>query len=413
MSEEEARGPAARATESPAPAEDTRGGPASPPPAEALEPAQREAFERLMSASLLRLRARSPFFSTLALFARVKARPDIPAAATDGRFLYFNPEFMASLPKAQVDGIFVHELLHAALLHPMRRGPRGKTRWNIAADIVVNGVIAQQRYLDLPEGVIRDPGREHLKVEEIYETLPPEVDALDSRLQDLFEPTGEEGALGEGEAARVMAEWRDALRQATAVDQAARQGKGTAGIERLVERARPSLDWRALLWRFVVQTPSDFQGFDRRFFHQGLYLDHLESETVGLYVAIDTSGSVTASHLARFLAELRQIVAVYPQIEGKLFYADAGLEGPFTLGRGGDTPPPVGGGGTSFKPFFERLEQDRGQRIAAALYLTDGFGDFPEGPPGVPVLWVVSPGGRREDRFPFGRVVRMETDLDR
>jgi hypothetical protein len=31
------------------------------------------------------------------------------------------------------------------------------------------------------------------------------------------------------------------------------------------------LNWHAHLWRYIVQTPSDFQGFDRRFVHQRLY----------------------------------------------------------------------------------------------------------------------------------------------
>ena len=43
-----------------------------------------------------------------------------------------------------------------------------------------------------------------------------------------------------------------------------------------------------------------------------------------------------------------------------------------------------------------------------AVYLTDGFGRFPpEPPPGIEVLWVVTPGGLETGRFPFGQVVRM------
>ena len=50
--------------------------------------AEREALEaevnQRMSGSLLRLRTRAPFFATLALFARIRVRYDLPTAATDG-----------------------------------------------------------------------------------------------------------------------------------------------------------------------------------------------------------------------------------------------------------------------------------------------------------------------------------------
>ena len=127
--------------------------------------------QKIISASLLRLRMRSPFFATLALFARFIPTQTIPSAATDGKDIFYNPDFLLSLPSSQQDGLILHEVLHAALLHVLRRGVRDKQTWNIAADIVVNGIICQQGYFKLPEGGIRDTKLEHLSVEEIYELL--------------------------------------------------------------------------------------------------------------------------------------------------------------------------------------------------------------------------------------------------
>jgi predicted metal-dependent peptidase len=71
-------------------------------------------------------------------------------------------------------------------------------------------------------------------------------------------------------------------------------------------------------------------------------------------------------------------------------------------------PPPVGGGGTSFRPFFERLAAERDSWIATvAVYLTDGYGEFPSAAPSDPLLWVVTPGGLDLSRFPFGEAVRL------
>ena len=97
--------------------------------------------QKIISASLLRLRMRSPFFATLALFARFIPTQRIATAATDGKDILFNPDYLLSLPTPQQDGLLLHEVLHAALLHVLRRGVRDKEVWNIAADIVVNGII--------------------------------------------------------------------------------------------------------------------------------------------------------------------------------------------------------------------------------------------------------------------------------
>ncbi|MDZ8092549.1 MAG: hypothetical protein RMZ42_11445 [Nostoc sp. DedQUE05] len=130
-----------------------------------------ENSSRIISASVLRLRMKSPFFATLALFARFVPSPQIPIAATDGKDIFFNPEYLLSLPTPQQDGLLLHEVLHAALLHVLRRGVREAELWNIAADIVVNGIISQQSVFELPPGRLREPKLEHLSVEEIYELL--------------------------------------------------------------------------------------------------------------------------------------------------------------------------------------------------------------------------------------------------
>jgi predicted metal-dependent peptidase len=57
-------------------------------------------IERLISASLLRLRMKSTFFATLALFTRFRATQTFSTAATDGQDIFFNPEFLRSLPSA-------------------------------------------------------------------------------------------------------------------------------------------------------------------------------------------------------------------------------------------------------------------------------------------------------------------------
>src|SRR5215469_14159300 len=77
-------------------------------------------FQRQISAAIIQLRLRSPFFATLALFARILPSQNYPTAATDGRDIFINPQFWRGLTSAERLGLLAHEVLHAALLHVPR-----------------------------------------------------------------------------------------------------------------------------------------------------------------------------------------------------------------------------------------------------------------------------------------------------
>ncbi|WP_309729127.1 DUF2201 family putative metallopeptidase [Chamaesiphon sp. OTE_75_metabat_556] len=386
-------------------------------------------FDHLISASLLRLRMKSPFFGTLAMLTRFVSCTTIPCAATDGRDIFLNPEFLKSLPIGQQEGILIHEILHAALLHPIRAQERDPQLWNVAADIVVNGTIIQSGF-ELPPGGLRDEQLEQLSVEEVYELLrgnETEADATGRvrqwQLADLdllsscdlnphamhctnLAPTPN---LDLRHREELSAHWRQALQQAAAIASTTQSGKLPTGIEREFESIfSPQIDWRVYLWRYLVQTPTDFQGFDRRFVGRGLYLEALQSTSVRVYVAIDTSGSVNATLLALFMSEIHGILGAYPHLECDLYYVDCDAHGPYAISIDAPIPPPAGGGGTSFIPFFDRVRAAWDEHSQAiCIYLTDGYGEFPTPAPAFPTLWVVTPGGLDLARFPFGEAVRL------
>ena len=146
-----------------------------------------------------------------------------------------------------------------------------------------------------------------------------------------------------------------------------------------------------------------------------MYLETLQGESVKVYVAVDTSGSIGDRLLKIFLSEVNGILNSYPHLECELYYADADVYGAYELNPDSEIPSPKGGGGTSFVPFFERIgdcEASRrhrwdGMTTAVCVYLTDGYGTFPDTVPQLPVLWVVTPGGLDLSQFPFGETVRL------
>lgn len=385
-------------------------------------------FTNLISASLLRLRMKSPFFGTLAMFANFISEPSIPFAATDGRDIYLNPEFLSSLSKPQQDGLILHEILHAALLHPLRLQEREPKVWNMAADIVVNGMIMHQSGFELPPGGLRDENLEHSSVEEIYEILRATAgDRFQLAYPDLLAPNADKMAtdttsttadplarrLNQHQTgthkAELTAYWKQALQQATASDRTSGWGKLALGIERELESSlNPQLDWRSYLWRYLARTPTDFQGFDRRFVGRGLYLEALETESLQVYIALDTSGSVSEATLEIFIDEVKGIIGAYPHLACNLYYVDRDTYGPYSLTRNAPVPTPQGGGGTSFVAFFDRVAQSWDEHTqSVCIYLTDGYGEFPVHPPSIPTLWVVTPEGLDVTKFPFGEAVRL------
>jgi len=142
-----------------------------------------------------------------------------------------------------------------------------------------------------------------------------------------------------------------------------------------------------------------------------LYLEALEGESVDVAVCVDTSASVDDVELSQFLSEIQGILSSYPHIKCDLYFADASLYGPYSIHSIDEVPEAKGGGGTSFKPFFDAISSSDIYRYGAqnnfiAIYLTDGYATFPS-KPDFPILWVVTKRGLPPSEFPYGMVTRL------
>jgi predicted metal-dependent peptidase len=397
--------------------------------------ADREALQiqqrKRIAASQIRLSESFPFFGALLMMAPIVMTNTIPTAATNGRDLLFNADFVHSLNAQELDGILVHELLHLALLHVPRRGVRDHMVWNIAADIHVNGIVYSLKQLKLPAGAVEDLGLAPLCVEEIYEKLlndrkSTSNDRLTLRRQahklevvDLVELPDEgrdshDSRENSALSSQLVTTWTSNV--SCALGMAGKQHHGSppaALLRSVLEANSPQINWQSALWRSVVRTPDDFAGFDRRHLWRGLYVEALESEMVDIDVCIDTSGSVSDIQLSEFLGVLRNIVSSYPTVRCRLYYADTQCVGPFEVYVDRPVAPAVGGGGTDFRPFFAAVAAQGAADGASSnasptvIYITDGYGTFPQTAPDLEVLWVVTSGGKLSKDFPFGTVLRM------
>ena len=90
----------------------------------------------------------APFFGNLATRLRFKDATEwCPTAATDGKYFYYNRNFIAALSDQEIIFLVGHEVLHCVYDHmdADRRGDRHPVLWNIANDYVINADLIDAR----------------------------------------------------------------------------------------------------------------------------------------------------------------------------------------------------------------------------------------------------------------------------
>jgi predicted metal-dependent peptidase len=388
------------------------------------------AIARARTALILGTTAKSVFFATLAL--RLRPEPDwtTQTMATDGRGLFYNPEWTNALPPDERTGVVVHEVMHCAMAHHARRCGRDPEGWNVAADLAINQLIVDSG-MKLPAcGLYPGKGQ--------YAHLPPGLSA--EEYYSLLQKKGGQGGNGQGQgggtptpgqgggtpdpggcggvrdpgqgnpadAAQSEADWKQALAEAR--NAAKTRGDLPGGLGVAVDAVvNPPADWRAVLREFVskwVRSGCSWTSPNRRFVAQGLYLPGKRSQALGeVVVAVDCSGSVGPDELGVFANELNAILDAYPCTVSVVYHDAVVLkvdehsteDGPLAL-------EPVGGGGTDHGPVFEWLAGHDGEP-ACVVALTDLVTSFGSVVPDAPVLWAVTGGCKTKP--PFGSVVHL------
>ncbi|MEN3535338.1 hypothetical protein AAH991_09535 [Microbispora sp. ZYX-F-249] len=96
---------------------------------------------------------------------------DISVAAVNAEAaeIYVNP--LVSMTTEEWRFVLAHEMLHAALRHGERAGPRDPYVWNVACDFVVNGWLVEMGVGEMPEGLLHDPALHGLSCEAVYDRI--------------------------------------------------------------------------------------------------------------------------------------------------------------------------------------------------------------------------------------------------
>jgi len=349
-----------------------------------------------------------PFFGSIAMNLPFIITPDVKTAATNGKYIKFNPDFVGSLTDEEVKFLVAHECGHPMLEHNFRRGGRDHRKWNRAADYVINKLLTDENIGKMPDIGLLDDAIYNAgggTSEGIYNILPDDDGGGDGdgpgALDDCEDAEGTPA-----DQAQQQAEWK--VRTAQAAQNARMMGQLSENLQRFVDAVlSPKVAWEDVMQRFLVKAHTDqrsFARFNRRFLPQGLYLPSVSGEMLGEVVfAVDCSGSIQNAELSQFAAEIRKVKDDLLPERIHVVYFDSKVCHVDTFEQHDDlTIQPHGGGGTDFAPVFAEILQ-RGWNPVAVVFLTDlcchSFGDQPD----APVLWVTTEPGTA----PFGEIVKM------
>ena len=105
--------------------------------------------------------------------------------ATDGKVIYYFPEFVMGCTEEELQGVLKHEALHVVYEHMIRRGQRHHKVWNIACDYVINAYLVYDLGDTLPDGGCLDRKYHRMTAEKVYQILFKDEDALQDAIDQI------------------------------------------------------------------------------------------------------------------------------------------------------------------------------------------------------------------------------------
>jgi predicted metal-dependent peptidase len=328
-----------------------------------------------------------PFWGTLATRLILRDYTDEPwctTAATDGRYFYYNRNFIAKLSKQETIFLFAHEVEHCVYDHMSRRGSRNADMWNAAADFVINLELEEHRVGKFPDpktsGVqgCLDHKYKGMFTEQVYEELMKDPKKKFPQFDIHIEAGDGKGEpMTEEERRALSDEIRAAVMQAAKVD----VGNTPLNVKRMItEVTEPQMDWREILnlkLQSMIKNDFTWMRCSRKAQSSGIYLPAMKDDyKIDVAIAIDSSGSISDQMIRDFLGEVKGIMTTFADFRIHLWCSDTQVYNPqiFTPENLDelDTYQVLGRGGNDFRCNWEYMKEIElvPERF---LHFTDGY----------------------------------------
>lgn len=327
----------------------------------------------------------SVFYAALCFSLEIKWSEDIPTACVDGKTMLLNPTFFVGLSVDERLFLLLHETLHCAYLHMLRRMTRDHARWNAACDYVINAHLIERKF-KMPASGLYDPQYAGLSAEQVYGVLPEDTECPEP---DLGEPKDGD------ESKEIQARLEDALVRAYV--QAKQAGDKSfsnipGDIQIFIDQLlHPKLPWNRIFMRYLMEYSRDDYSYtrpNRRF--EPEYLPRLYSRNLrSLAIAIDTSGSVTDEMFLQMLTEVYALMRMMRPPHIDLIQFDTVIQARDRVRNANDLRRVefTGRGGTDVVPVLEWADTNKPGLL---VFITDGyFEDHELVKPSSDVIWLI------------------------
>ncbi|WP_231156275.1 hypothetical protein [Streptomyces sp. CNZ748] len=315
----------------------------------------------------------------------------VAAVNAEAGEIYVNP--LRRMEDEEWRFVLAHEMLHAALRHGDRCGPRDPFLFNVACDFVINGWLVEMDVGTIPEGLLYDKDLAGLSAEEVYDRV-----VGDRRARRLATPRGK--GLGDvlgaplgppRDCVDLDGFYRRGLAQGMDLHDRQERGLLPAGlVQEIRTLSHPPLPWDARLARWFdefVPRPEPLRSFARPSRRQastpdipraGRWFPPEEVARCTFGVVLDTSGSMNSVLLGKALGAIASYAGSRDVPAARVVFCDAA---PYDAGY-----LPVaeiagrvrvrGRGGTVLQPGIDLLQRaDDFPPGAPVLVITDGWCD--------------------------------------
>ena len=114
-----------------------------------------------------------PFFGSVVAGVKYKEERSVGTAGTDGKTIYYNPDFLEKLSTDEQTFIFAHEVCHIAFNHILRSEGKNPQIWNTATDAVINQFLKRDG-LKMVEGGVDIADAVNYDAEQLYNKMMQE-----------------------------------------------------------------------------------------------------------------------------------------------------------------------------------------------------------------------------------------------
>lgn len=396
-----------------------------------------------------KLLVKYPMFGTIIANTSFNENNKIKTAATNGKEIVYNFEFVDKLNEDEKVFLFAHEICHIAFNHIKRSTDKNQKLWNIATDAVINALLVNDGLKFIDGGIditerFGIPKSDILKYnsEDLYEILKEQVKENDDDLSDINDDSNiddhtiwgdsneidnsssnnssnsnenidkedlekeidENAKKGEQEVFKENKKQKlDNLKKLRKDLVNKQAGNVAGGMNRAINNigtSKPLVNWKILL---KERTARDFDwSYKNATVEYGVLTSHLEGIPIAeTEIVLDTSGSIDESLLRNFLRECKNILQTSKLNVGCFdtkFYGFHEIRGESDI----ETMPLEGGGGTDFNAAIKAFSN----RVDNKIIFTDGDATMPN--EYCDAIWIVF--GKTNIKPNGGKVIYISYD---